>query len=52
MVHAAAILYQISIELLNIGRFIQEEDIQEFFRVVKDHHCLIFLADPWKDDQE
>lgn len=52
MVHAAATLYQISIELLNMERFIQEEDLQELFRVAKDHHCFRFLADPWKDDLE
>ena len=52
MVHAAATLYQISIELLNMARFIEEEDLQELFRVAKDHHRLVFLADPWKNDQE
>ena len=51
MVHAAATLYQISIELLNMARFF-EEDLQELFRVAKDHHRLVFLADPWKNDQE
>ena len=52
MIHAAATLYLIAMELLNMGRFIEGEDLQDLFRVAKDFHRITYLADPWKDEEE
>ena len=52
MIHVAATLYLIAIELLNMGRFIEGEDLQDLFRVAKDCHHITFIVDPWKDEEE
>ena len=52
MIHAAATLYLISMELLNMVKCVEEKDLEELFRVAKDHHRLVFLADPWKNEAE
>ena len=52
MIHAAATLYLISMELLNMVKCVEEKDLEELFRVAKDHHRLMFLADPWKNEAE
>ena len=52
MIHAAVTLSQIVMELLNMRKFIEGEDLQELFREAKDHCRLTYLVDPWKNKQE
>ena len=35
-----------------MGRFIEGEDLEEVFGVVKDCHCLKFFVDPWENSME
>ena len=43
MIHAGATLYLIAMELLNMGRFVEGEDLQGLFRVAKDHHRIYYI---------